>query len=294
MTTRFRYRPHPTRTLRHLALLSVAISLAFLGSVSYAQWQEPTDLPPRDNAASPLNVSALAQQKSGALTVAGLVSNSAVLINDLPTGGSPESIPAIELQDTDHNNWWIYADDHRLRFIADRNNNGDWRDDVPSRLLLYQDPAAGNDYATFANQVRANEYCDENGQNCWRPATDRISQLTGAIHLPACRSGEILEYSGGSWNCATDDTGGASLSASCSAGQALTGIDSRGRAQCVTVPPRTCERGGYTFSSGYTCMTDRRGRYPSATIEYLTCRDGSWNWGSDTGLNVSRRYESCP
>ncbi|MFW6210336.1 MAG: hypothetical protein ACOC4E_02480 [Patescibacteria group bacterium] len=153
-------------TLKHLGLVTFACSLALLGSLSYAQWNEPTAQPPQDNVASPLNVSSVSQEKAGNLTVGGLAVNGRPLLND--------NAPTIQFQDTDHRDWFIHTNSHNLYFLADRDDDGSWEGEAPWPLVLSQDDdlSDGNDdFARFSNQVRAAEYCDYNGENCTTATT---------------------------------------------------------------------------------------------------------------------------
>jgi len=49
--------------------------------------------------------------------------------------------------------------------------------------------------------VRAAEYCDYDGNNCFTPTSG------GGGSLPSCADGEVLKSQGGAWVCGTDDTG---------------------------------------------------------------------------------------
>ena len=219
---------HTYRRVLRGALLIAAASLALLTSVSYAQWQEPTDQPPQGNVPPPLHVSSESQTKIGNLVLGGLQSNSQLVV------AAPA--PVIKLQDNDHRDWWLHADNDRLYLIADRNDDGRWsgEDPWPLSFTLDTDLSDGraDDWARVSNQVRANEYCDENGQNCWSPARDPVGG-GGSTGLPSCAAGELLKYNNSDWECAADTTGGGiSLPISCPSGEFLQGIDASGRAIC--------------------------------------------------------------
>ena len=276
--------------LTRLGCVTVVATLALLASVSYAQWQEPTAPPPQANVAPPLSVSGVDQEKAGDLTVGGLA------VNGRPLLRHPN--PTITLLDSDGRDWWLQADANGLYFQGDRTNNGLWGDDGSPALRLYETTlpfGAFRAIAAFSNQVRAVAYCDRFANNCWNPAVDGVSSDGSAPSLPSCATGQTLEYSGSDWECAEDDTGGDALSLpmSCSSGQALTGIDSRGRAQCAALPPRECVYRDRTYSSGYTCLTGTESASVGTRYWYRTCtHEGTWLHGQYTSTGRSS-YPRC-
>jgi hypothetical protein len=55
------------------SFLPVFSAIILVAGIAYAVWTEPTAAPPGNNAEAPINVSAIAQYKSGALGIGGLL-----------------------------------------------------------------------------------------------------------------------------------------------------------------------------------------------------------------------------
>jgi hypothetical protein len=102
-----------------------------------------------------------------------------------------------------------------MKFLYDRDNSGSvWNNSAT--LVLSAGATAGDDYAKFANQVWANEYCDKTGDNCIDP-TDQ--NQGGGADLSAIRTYSTQNN--------TRNVSGASCS--CNAGDFLTSCNAGGQ-----------------------------------------------------------------
>ncbi len=203
----------------------ITLSLALLILVGYnfisaQSWTAPTGTPPADNVAAPVNIGAAAQDKAGNLGVSGLVAfnNGISVVN---------SAPQITFNDTDPDNnlWWLHSNAYngskgRFHLLYDRNNNGSWDiGDAPASVYIESGATSGEDYAYFSNQVRARQYCDQNGGNC----VD-ASSIAGNCSL------EVKDYT----TACGHSNGGATAIGSCieADGWRITGV--QGSVKCYT------------------------------------------------------------
>lgn len=93
------------------------------------------------------------------------------------------SNPSIKFNDTDsgQRNWQLVAGANNITFKTDRDANGTF-DDNPHPLVISNGTnlsSGDDDYGTFANEVRANEYCDRSGDNCINPASLTLECVSG-------------------------------------------------------------------------------------------------------------------
>lgn len=87
------------------------------------------------------------------------------------------------------------------------NNNVDAPINVGSTAQVKSGNMGAN-IVSAISQTWSPEYCDENGNNC----TAATSLSGSGSSLPTCTDGQVLKYTGGSWQCGQDVSGG---SASC-------------------------------------------------------------------------------
>lgn len=123
-----------------------------------------------------------------------------------------------------------------------------------------------------ADRMQSDLYCDYAGGNCFAPVD------VGSSGIPNCSDGEILEYSGGSWSCATAPSSGissvttqscsqphasgggtASCSVSCPAGTVRTGCSGTAPQDMSSITPsglNACSCTGYGggSSGSVTCI----------------------------------------
>ena len=143
---------------KSLTILSVSLTILLSYNFMSAAWSNPTATAPASNTDAPINVGSTAQTKAGTLSLYGL------LVEGAATIASPA--PRIKFDDTDAGaiDFWTYLDSGTWSLRADR--NGDGAADTPHPVRVYTAATATGDYVAFSNQVRAAEYCDENGENC--------------------------------------------------------------------------------------------------------------------------------
>lgn len=94
------------------------------------------------------------------------------------------SNPAIKFNDTDtgERNWQLLNGSNNLSFRTDRDADGSFSNDNPHPLVISNGgdlTNANDDYSTFANEVRANEYCDRSGDNCINPVALTLECVSG-------------------------------------------------------------------------------------------------------------------
>jgi hypothetical protein len=140
------------------------LAIIMFGVVSYsimsAAWTGPTDTAPAGNIAAPLNVSNIAQDKNGVLGLNGLSIFGDQVIDS--------TSPAIKFSDSDGRKMWLHNNSDTMYVLASRDGDGsNWESPYPMQLHVENNSA--NDYATFSNQVRATEYCNRSGGNCFAP-----------------------------------------------------------------------------------------------------------------------------
>lgn len=111
-----------------------------------------------------LNTSATTQTKAGQLVIS--------------NGG-----PMLKLDDTNNRSVWLHANSDTFYVLGDRNNTGTdisgWETPHPLTMAIGAATDGSGDSATFANQVRANTFCDRAGGNCTAPATILDTTSTG-------------------------------------------------------------------------------------------------------------------
>jgi hypothetical protein len=147
-----------------IAVMVILVSYNFMS----AAWTNPTATPPNNNTDAPVNIGASAQDKAGNFGASGLV---AFGNNVTVTNAAPQI--AFDDTSTDNNTWWLHSNAYsgskgRIHFLYDRNNNGSWdAGDYPTSMYIESGATAAEDYVYFSNQVRAGQYCDQNGANCF-------------------------------------------------------------------------------------------------------------------------------
>lgn len=150
---------------------TLALTVILLGLLSYnfigAQWTEPTDNPPLGNVAPPINVSTNPQIKSGALGTGPLsVTGNMTLTSSAPT---------IRLSDADHRTMWLHNNSNIMYVLANRDATASSYEG-PHPMAMYVDNNVLNDYVSFSNQIRATEYCDRAGGNCFEASSVASSE----------------------------------------------------------------------------------------------------------------------
>ncbi len=157
----------------------ITLSLALLILVGYnfisaQSWTAPTGTPPANNAAAPVNIGTTAQDKNGTFTAnkLGVISSYPVLEMIDATAGQKDWRAAVE---SDGNSFVIRAD--RNQTLVDGAIS--WTDNGNNQLVLANGETNADDYAQFSNQVRATEYCDRSGRNCFDSAEVGESELPG-------------------------------------------------------------------------------------------------------------------
>jgi hypothetical protein len=191
------YKIYMTNTLKQLVTL-VPLTLILVGLLSYnfmsAQWVGPTATAPNNNTEAPINTGSDPQDKVGVLGV-----NALAVFSGSPT---------IRYTDSNERDFWTHANQNNFYVLADRNDDGVWTGESPWPMLLFASTTPAGDFARFANEVRASEYCDEGGNNCWDPATgtggtwgawtDRTSsRLAGTWYRNNNSTGLMVFYRGG-------------------------------------------------------------------------------------------------
>ncbi len=146
------------KSYKSLTILSVSLTILLSYNFMSAAWSNPTATAPASNTDAPINVGSTAQTKAGTLGV------DALLVEGAATVASPA--PRIKFDDTDAGaiDFWTYLDSNMWSLRTDR--NGDGTADAPHPVRVYAATSSSGDYVAFSNQVRAAEYCDENGNNC--------------------------------------------------------------------------------------------------------------------------------
>jgi hypothetical protein len=177
-----------------MLVASVFLSFAGYNFISAANWTAPTGAPPTNNVDVPLNAGATTQSKTGILNLAGVTTDDLAAFGNV---GVTSAAPQIEFDDTsgDNNAWWLHSNAYgsgpRIHFLYDRNNNGSWDSGDGSVSMFVQAGAAtdgSGDELFTPGKVATRQYCDENGQNCFK-ATD-IALKSCDISLTATISNE--------------------------------------------------------------------------------------------------------
>lgn len=185
-----------SHTAVKIITLAVAISLLLVLNFTNAAWSDPTANPTGGNVAVPINTSTSAQDKAGSLSLGGslLVSNNlavqGAVTSNLIVDGELEANSNFRIKNADptlkfdndsspHDNnnrdFWIRALENRLSFIQDGGSalNGSL-DSFDYVAFTIQGAGTGDPFAgitTIKGHLRAPEYCDENGQNCFTAST---------------------------------------------------------------------------------------------------------------------------
>jgi hypothetical protein len=176
--------------VRLMLVASVFLSFAGYNFISAANWTAPTGAPPTNNVDVPLNEGPDTQDKTGILNLADITTgNVAVFGNQSATGYimassstnsvkiTPNNItitssgPQIQFVDTDAGTLLSRLLYSTNQLIVQGDRNGDGSYDSPNPLVVHIGATTSQDYATFANQVRAPYYCDQGGHNCFSPGT---------------------------------------------------------------------------------------------------------------------------
>ena len=144
------------------ALRLFAIAVLFVSFAGYsflkADWTPPTAAPPANNVDVPINTGTANQIKNGSISLNGLA-----LITDYPTIAFVDPRPG-------HRTLYMQNHSNTFNLLGDRNGDGNvvWADDQPVAFATYLGTTPSQDYTYISNQVRATQYCDSNGQNCFR------------------------------------------------------------------------------------------------------------------------------
>ncbi len=158
------YMQSSSKSMVFLAVtLTVLLGYNFIG----AAWSDPSSAPPNDNTEAPINVGSEIQVKTGVLGLNGL----AIFGNQAITSANPQ----IKFDDTDagQTDFWTHANNDKFYILSDRNGDGSYNEsaDTPHPMVINATENKAEDYAKFAGQVRATQYCDENGENCLDAST---------------------------------------------------------------------------------------------------------------------------
>lgn len=200
------------KPLRDIGFLTIALTLALAANFAYGQWANPPAKAPEQNVAAPINTGTAAQVKDGTLAVNSL--------SVFGTGFIESNAPTLKFSDINSGDFWWHANGGSMFLLADRNEDGSWGGESPWPLQLSAGATASEDYLRVSNQVRANEYCDRNGGNCFSAAGGGAGgggSLNGYVNT--CGDGEY---------------GSSACTVSCNAGDIRTGCsawDSSGNAQ---------------------------------------------------------------
>lgn len=147
-----------------LLVLFLCVFLIGYDLLSAQSWANPPAPPPTSNTPAPVNIGTSSQVKNGTLGIDGL--------------GLFSNTPSIIFTDetVNHRDWWLWLDNQTFSFVSDRNSNGSHSGDAPHPLQLYASTSATADWARFGGEVRANEYCNYLGADCFTP-TDVVEAI---------------------------------------------------------------------------------------------------------------------
>ena len=158
----------------------IPLSIIVFSLVTYnfmnAAWTNPIPTAPNNNTEAPVSVSALPQVKLGGLGTGPLSITGDAQLTDTD--------PTIRFEDTDGSRYWVHNNSGMFYVLADRDDSGVW--ETPNPLVI--SASTTGDYATFADQVRAREYCDRNGGNCFTPSQVGLGGLSTYSHKNNPRS----------------------------------------------------------------------------------------------------------
>ena len=174
------------------AIIPAAIIL--FGFVTYnfmnAAWTPPPAAPPTSNTEAPVNVGTTDQVKNGGLSVDALsvTGNTNVTGTSTITGiyglNVTSAGPRIKMTNTTvgSTDWWLHNSGSSFYLIADRDGNGNWTTPAenPWPMQVVASTTSTGDFVSFSNKVRANEYCERNGGNCFA-AADVGTAMAGGI-----------------------------------------------------------------------------------------------------------------
>jgi hypothetical protein len=108
-----------------------------------------------------------------------------------------DNSPEIRFNETDqgltNDKYKIMVDDSVFRVFVDRDDDGTGDESI---LQLFGGLASSTDYVEFTNQVRAVEYCDQNGNNCSSATGGGGSIITGTGQVNLGSSAGIWEVTG--------------------------------------------------------------------------------------------------
>ena len=149
-----------TKSLRSIITLSLALATLLGYSFINAAWTPAPANPPANNVPAAINVGSANQDKLGTLGVNGL----AVFGSQLIESGTP----TISLFDNTASSpdYRLRVDANALSIQSDVDSDGTF-DSTASLRLVTSIGFGAETSATFANQVRAEEFCDKSGLNCF-------------------------------------------------------------------------------------------------------------------------------
>lgn len=292
-----------TKQIVPLAVVcSVLLGYQYIG----ATWSDPTGTPPNNNVDAPLNTGSTAQVKNGSLSVDGLTVFGSQIMH--------QSAPTFEFSDSDHNDWWTHVNSNRYYFIYDEDDNGTWAGEDPWPLLL----DGPGEYALFENQVRATEFCDRVGGDCFTPA-DVATTSTGGGGVPVVIAEETLPQgtnagvkvagaNSRTLNTMTHNTIGASLSggnitlpagtyyarfsAAAGWGQNVARlVNNSGGAVLCSGDTGANPWGGYTSQHHGSCMLTLSGSTVVRLETYAFGASGGSNYGLGLAANIPGQVE---
>ncbi len=235
-------------------------SYSFIKAYDESVWFPPESgsVPPQNNVAAPLNVGSSTQTKIGSLGIG----NTLGLFGDKPLVVYVNSDTAVPR--------WVTAavvetpGISTMKFLYDRDNNGSVWNNSNAILELHAGGNGASDYAQFSNSIRANNYCDKNGDNCFDPS-DPVSSETdlSAIHTYSTLNN-------------TRNVSGAACS--CNAGDYLTSCNASGQPM-VSSDANACKDS--EISSDYnhrpicTCLSTK----PTPSLCAVTIKGDIYNTG---------------
>ena len=154
-----------TRTFKEVGLLSLVALLLLGANYTFGQWSNPPASPPNSNVAAPINVSGTTQVKAGRLTTSRFFVTSTYPVIELVEDEGEGDITSARIV---NNNSILYLQANEGTIAIP-----DWK----TGLRLNSASASGGKYALFPSEVRAQKYCDEDGNNCATAA--EISGVVG-------------------------------------------------------------------------------------------------------------------
>lgn len=170
---------------RIVEVVSLGIILAGFAGYNFMFADAPAS-PPANNVAAPLNTGSTPQSKSAGLDLGSLTVQGGSIFKTTPTISN--TAPTLKFEDTtpDARDFWWRTDGDVMYLLADRNDDDVWTGENPWPLAVKVGASSADDYAVFSNEVRATEYCDRQGNNCFSGET--------AVNEPTV---QYFEVSGG-------------------------------------------------------------------------------------------------